>query len=161
MSDTEPNVDGSNKKQKVENTQSHDQEEEHITCMICSDVWRTKGSHCQSLITMASCIIRWITERTEKLGAKKTFCPMCMKIARLSDIRIVTPVKIAVKDATQIDLFKKELETKKYTISNYQKSLESARLTLIIRQRELIRAQSILDEDELPPPSSLPLPDQS
>lgn len=45
MSDTEINV-NSNKKQKVENTQIRDQEEEHITCMICSDVWTTKGGHC-------------------------------------------------------------------------------------------------------------------
>lgn len=45
MSDTEINV-NSNKKQKIENTQTHDQEDEHITCMICSDVWTTRGGHC-------------------------------------------------------------------------------------------------------------------
>lgn len=71
------------------------------------------------------------------------------KIARLTDIRIVTPIKIAVKDVTQIDLLRRELETKKYTISEYQKSLELARLSLQMRKRELERAQSILEEREM------------
>lgn len=51
-----------------------------------------------------------------------------------------------MKDITQIDLMRRELETKKYTISEYQKSLELARLSLSLRKRELERAQAILEE---------------
>lgn len=48
MSDLEGNVD-SNKKQKIENTQTRndqEQEDEYITCTICSEVWTSGGSHC-------------------------------------------------------------------------------------------------------------------
>jgi hypothetical protein len=71
------------------------------------------------------------------------------KVARLNDIRIVLPIKLAVKDTTQIDLMRRELESKKYSIREYQKTLELARLSLNLRKRELERTQAILKETSI------------
>ncbi|GAA5807411.1 hypothetical protein MFLAVUS_000772 [Mucor flavus] len=145
---TEINVE-SNKKQRIENTQTREVEDEHITCTICSEVWTSGGEHCLVSLKCGhlfgkSCIARWITERAQKLGDKKTFCPICMKPARLNDIRIVVPIKLVVKDTAEINLLKKEVEMKKSKICEYQNTLELARLSLNLSKRELKRAQDTL-----------------
>ncbi|KAI8080406.1 hypothetical protein BDF21DRAFT_418967 [Thamnidium elegans] len=144
----EINVD-SNKRQKIENTQTREVEDEHITCTICSEVWTSGGGHCLVSLKCGhlfgkSCITRWITERAHKLGDKKTFCPICMKPARLNDIRIVVPIKLVVKDTAEINILKKEVEMKKSKICEYRNALELAQLSLSLSKRELKRAQDTL-----------------
>ncbi|KAI8091208.1 uncharacterized protein B0P05DRAFT_583733 [Gilbertella persicaria] len=145
------NVTDTHKKHKLD----LETEEDCHACTICSENWDAKGDHCLVSLKCGhlfgkKCIVRWIIDRSKKLGGSKAPCPMCMKAARQSDIRIVLPTRIAVKDTTQSDLLKQELETLRVQIKENEKELELSRLGLNLRKRELEKAKRNMSLPLLP-----------
>ncbi|KAI8367402.1 hypothetical protein EDC96DRAFT_151808 [Choanephora cucurbitarum] len=127
-------------------SQLEEEDDDSYMCTICSETWSSKGEHCLVSLKCGhlfgkKCIVRWIMDRSRKLGGSKAPCPMCMKAARQSDIRIVIPTRLAVKDITQSDLLKRELEALKIQIKESEKELELARLGLSLHKRELEKAK--------------------
>ncbi|KAI7898603.1 uncharacterized protein BX663DRAFT_524057 [Cokeromyces recurvatus] len=137
-----------NKKQKLDSSYENvsGDEDETSTCIICSEVWTSRGDHCLVSLPCGhlfgkKCIVRWILDKSRKSNSKKAGCPMCMKTTRETDIRVVKPSKIAVKDTSQMDLLKKELEALKNKIKENKNALDLARLSLNLHKKELERAR--------------------
>ncbi|KAI9486876.1 MAG: hypothetical protein EXX96DRAFT_550914 [Benjaminiella poitrasii] len=134
-----------NKKRRFDSNDD-DEDDETVNCIICSEAWTDRGDHCLVSLQCGhlfgrKCIERWIFDKARKSNSKKAVCPMCMKAARESDIRIVKPLKIAVKDTSQIDLLKKELEDLKAKIKENENALDLSRLSLNLHKKELERAK--------------------
>ncbi|KAI8355151.1 hypothetical protein BD560DRAFT_209407 [Blakeslea trispora] len=145
-------------------SQQEEEDDESYMCTICSENWSSKGEHCLVSLKCGhlfgkKCIVRWIMDRSKKLGGSKAPCPMCMKAARQGDIRTVIPTRLAVKDITQSDQLKRELEALKIQIKEAEKELELARLGLGLHKRELDKARRQMPEKSLLP-EELALADQ-
>ncbi|KAI8996878.1 hypothetical protein BDB01DRAFT_6681 [Pilobolus umbonatus] len=113
-----------------------------VECIICSEKWSSRGEHkmvslkCGHLFG-EKCIRRWIRERSEKLGSKKTCCPTCMKLARFNDIRRVRALHISAVDITQSEILKKELEDIRGKTYEELHAIEKIKLAINLSKREL------------------------
>ncbi|KAI9253594.1 hypothetical protein BY458DRAFT_521639 [Sporodiniella umbellata] len=114
--------------------------------MFCLDNWTSKGAH--KLVSLRcghlfgeSCILRWIENRNEKLGIKGVTCPICLKQIKTKDIRIVQPVRLVVKDTSEVEKILKELDTVKMEIKKQQNALQLSKLALSMCQRELSKIE--------------------
>ncbi|KAI8646532.1 hypothetical protein BD408DRAFT_409824 [Parasitella parasitica] len=116
--------------------------DEFNTCVICSENWKKTGSH--QAVSLAcghlfgkKCIERWIQDCGRKYGAKGISCPMCMKTARLTDLRNVIPSRITAKDTAVSDRLKAELDRKKKQVKEDERSLDNSRLALAVLANQI------------------------
>jgi hypothetical protein len=59
------------------------------------------------------------------------------KTSSKNDIRLIKPVRFAVKDTTHMDLLRKELDSLRYSIKEQEKTLELSKLSLNLHKRQL------------------------
>jgi hypothetical protein len=71
---------------------------------------------------------------------------LCRKNARVGDIRIVLPIKLAVKDTSEVDKMKRELESKKRAIVEYEINIDKMLLAINMRRGQIEKAKKQVEE---------------